>query len=55
MRFSVISLIISIILKWYEHILRYLGLLQYNMEVFMISTVDKVTSIIDFIAFFAYL
>ena len=55
MRSSVISLIISIILKWCEHILKYLGQLQYNMDVFIISTVDKVTSIIDFIVFFAYI
>ena len=55
MRSSVISLIISIILKWCEHILKYLGQLQYNMDVFIISTVDKVTSIIDFIVFCAYI
>ena len=41
--------------KWYEYILRYLGQLQYNMEIFMISIDDKVTSVIDFIVFFAYL
>lgn len=43
-----IHLIISIILKWYEPILRYLDHLQYNMKIFMISIGYIVTSTIDF-------
>lgn len=47
-----IHLIISIILKWYEPILRYLDHLQYNMKIFMISIGYIVTSTLIF--FFAY-
>lgn len=43
-----IHLIISIILKWYEPILRYLDHLQYNMKIFMISIGYILTSTLIF-------